>query len=106
MGEGIREARPHLDGRAFAPGAAAEEMGEHGAGEDHRRHAERNLRRVFVDRVDDEARPRRDRLSPSLVDEPDRDAGDGEQVDEPSMRDAVARGLLERDEEDGRRHAA
>ena len=41
----VSEACAHLDGRTLAPGAAAEQVREHGAHEHHRRHAEGQLRR-------------------------------------------------------------
>ncbi len=101
----VRQASAHLHGGALASGAAAEEMGQDRADQHHRRHAERDLRLVFVHAVDDEVRAPANGLSPPRVDEPDPQAGKGQGVHEHLVRVAERRDALEKDQEDPRGQA-
>jgi len=87
-------------------GAAAEEVGEHRPDEDHRRHAQRELRAVAVGGVDDQVVAAADGLAPAVVDRAEREARDGERVDDDLVAIAEAGRPVERQEEGRRREPA
>jgi hypothetical protein len=98
MGNGVCEAGTHLHGGPFASGASSEEMGQYGADEHHRRHANRDLLAILVDRIENEIVAPRDGLSPAFVGETDHDPAERERVNDDFVVDAkVCRSIEEKE---------
>ena len=104
--EPVGEARPHLHGRAFAAGAPAEEVREHGAHEHQGSHPQRDLRAVVVDRVDNEVVASLDRLPESRDDPAEHEARHRQYVHDQLVARAKRRRPVEQPEEPGRGRAA
>ena len=84
-----------------AYGGAAEEMGDDGAEQDQRGHAERDGLVGVVDLFEDEVVARLDGAADVPVEQADGETGDGQQGDEPEVLIAEVGGPLERDQEHG-----
>ena len=96
----VGEGGAGLNGCALAPGGAAEEMGEKGAEEDQRRHAQRDGLFGVVNLFENEVVAGFDGCAKVLVDEADREASGGEQPDEPEVAFADAGGQVKRPEKE------
>ena len=102
----IGERAGHLHRRPFTPGRAAEEVRDRRRDQDRRRHALGHHALRIVDLVDQEIVPALDRLASAVIKRTDREAGDGQQPEQPRVRRARVRRPIERDDEQRRRQSA
>lgn len=104
-GDLVGEGGPGLECGAFASCRATEEMGDAGAEQDERGHAEGDGGgRGFdlgVNLFEDEIVTCLDGTSEGVVEDADEQAGEGQECDDPAVRFAGVRGPVEHDEQDG-----
>jgi hypothetical protein len=99
----VGEAPRHLQRRALAPGGTAEHVRRDRPDVHERRHPPRHPGAGLVDLVDDQVVAGRGRVADVVVDRSDDEPGDRQQPQQPRVVDAEVGGVIEREQEPGRR---